>query len=92
MKKRRIEVFTAGCPVCNPVVEMVKSIANEEYNDVTVYDLIKQYDINECVIRVEEYGITRLRAIAIDGKLLECCKNNAITREDLISSGLAEKI
>ena len=92
MKKRKIEVFTAGCPVCNPVVEMVKSIANKEYNDVTVYDLIKQHDTNECVIKVEEYGITRLPAIAIDGKLLECCKNNAIIREDLISSGLAEKI
>ncbi len=92
MNKRRIEVFTAGCPVCNPVVDLVKSFADEEYNEITIYDLVKQCEIKECVSKVEEYGIKRLPAIAVDGQLLSCCKNNGITKEDLINAGLTQKL
>ena len=92
MNKRRIEGFTAGCPVCNPVVDLVKSFADEEYNEITIYDLVKQCEIKECVSKVEEYGIKRLPAIAVDGQLLSCCKNNGITKEDLINAGLTQKL
>ena len=92
MSKRKIEVFTAGCQVCNPVVELVKLMANEEYNEVIVYDLVKQFGNKECVTKVEEYGIKRLPAIAIEGKLMECCKSNAITKEDLINAEITEKL
>lgn len=35
---RRVEVFTAGCPLCEPVVEMVNRIACDQC-DVTVHNL-----------------------------------------------------
>ncbi len=92
MNKRRIEVFTAGCPVCNPVVDLVKSLAIEDDNEVTIYDLVKQCETKECISKVEEYGIKRLPAVAIDGQLLGCCKNNGITKEDLINAGITEKL
>lgn len=92
MNKRTIELFTAGCLVCNPVVEMVTSIANKEYNEITVYDLVKQWETKECVTKVKDYGIKRLPSIAIDGKLMECCKSHAITKEDLINGGIMEKL
>ena len=92
MNKRRIEVFTAGCPVCNPVVDLVKSFADEEYNEITIYDLVKQCEIKECVSKVEEYGIKRLPAIAVNGQLLSCCNNNGITKEDLLNAGITEKL
>lgn len=92
MNKRRIEVFTAGCPVCYPVVELVKSLADTEHNEISIYDLAKQYEIQECVSKMAEYGIKRLPAIAINGKLLECCKNIEITKEDLINAGITEKL
>ncbi len=92
MNKRRIEVFTAGCPVCNPVVDLVTSLANEQYNEVIIYDLVKQCETKECVSKVAEYGIKRLPAIAVDGQLLSCCKNNGITKEDLINAGITEKL
>ena len=65
----------------NTIYELVKSIANQDYNEVTIYDLVKQCETKECVTKVEEYGIKRLPAIAIDGKLMECCKNNSITKQ-----------
>jgi hypothetical protein len=33
--KRIIEVFTAGCPLCNPVVELVKSTACSSCDIIT---------------------------------------------------------
>jgi hypothetical protein len=69
---------------------MVRSIANEEDNEVTVYDLVKQFETRECVSKVSEYEIKRLPAIVIDGQLMECCKNNSITKEDLINAGIKE--
>ena len=89
MNKRNIEIFTAGCQVCNPVVDMVRSLSCENC-DVTVYDLVKQCDSKECITKVEEYGIKRLPAVAVNGKLLSCCKDNGITREDLINAGIGE--
>ena len=40
-QKRKIEVFTAGCPVCEPVVEMVKSLACCQNSGVTEAELRK---------------------------------------------------
>ena len=47
--KRQIEVFTAGCPVCEPVVKMVKEMACDSC-EVTVYNLAEQcFFINSLV-------------------------------------------
>ena len=91
MQRRKIEVFTAGCPVCNPVVDLVRSFANGEFYEVIVYDLVKQFENKEIVFKVEEYGIKRLPSIAVNGQLLSCCKNNGITKEDLLNAGIGEK-
>lgn len=92
MDKRKIEVFSAGCVVCAPVIELVKSIADEKYNEITIYDLVKQCETKECVAKVKEYQIKRLPAIAINGKLIDCCILNSITKEDLINAGVTESL
>ncbi len=38
MKKRHVEVFTAGCPVCAPAVQLVKETACPDC-EVVVHDL-----------------------------------------------------
>ena len=38
MKKRKIEVFTAGCPCCDEAVRVVKSIACDNC-DVQILDM-----------------------------------------------------
>jgi len=81
--KRQIEIFTAGCPVCEPVVQLVKDIASTNC-EITIHNLSE--DSHDAICK--KYTIKRLPAVAVDGKLLECCKNIAITKENLIGAGI----
>ncbi|WP_089318470.1 thioredoxin family protein [Pontibacter ummariensis] len=87
MAKRKIEMFTAGCPVCEPVVEMVQSMACESC-DVTIYNLAEQCDTKECVSKVKEYNITSLPAVVVNGELLSCCAGRGVSREQLEAAGI----
>lgn len=89
MAKRKIEVFTSGCPVCEPVVELVKKMACPSC-DVEIYDLNKACDTNICREKAKEYGVTRVPAVAVDGKLLECCKTGTISEEALRKAGIGQ--
>lgn len=88
--KRKIEIFTANCPVCDPVVKMVNELACGDC-EVTVYDMIKQCDDKVCTDKAKEYGVQRIPAVAVDGKLLSCCEAGAITRESLVKAGIGQK-
>jgi hypothetical protein len=84
--KRKIEIFTASCPVCDPIVKLVNELSCGSC-DVTVYDLVKLCDDKACINKAKEYGVTRVPAVAVDGKLLNCCEKS-ITREDLVAAGI----
>jgi len=88
--KKQIEIFTAGCPVCEPVVQLVKETVCENC-EITIYNLSEQCESKICVARMEEYGVKSLPAIAVDGKLLSCCKNVEITKDDLIYAGIGSR-
>lgn len=87
--KRQVEIFTANCPVCDPVVQMVKELACDQC-EITVYDLIKLCDDKVCLSKLEEYEIKKVPAIAVNGKLLSCCENQGISKEDLIKAGIGQ--
>ena len=89
--KRNVEVFTANCPVCDPVVSMVKELACNDC-EITIYDLVKQCEDKACLDKLTEYQVKRVPAIAVDGKLLECCKNQEITRDSLVESGIGQPL
>jgi len=90
MAKRKVEVFTSGCPVCAPVVELVRKTACPSC-EVVVYDLNKGCDTNECRDKAKQYGVTRVPAVAVDGKLLECCKTGTITEQALRNAGVGQQ-
>lgn len=87
MTKRKIEVFTSGCPVCKPVVDLVKKVACSSC-DVVIYDLNKGCDTNECRDKAKQYGIQKVPAVVVDGKLLDCCKTGSVTEAALRSAGV----
>lgn len=89
MEKRKIELFTAGCPVCEPAVELVNSMACQ-YCQVTIYNLAKQGDIKEGLSKMKEYNITSLPAVAVEGKLLECCSKRGISHKELHKAGIGQ--
>jgi len=88
--KRQIEVFTAGCPVCEPVVKTVKEMTCASC-EVTVYNLVEQCESKICVDKMNEYSITSLPAVVVNGKLLSCCKGR-LTKEDLAAAGVGKAI
>ena len=51
--KRKVELFTAGCPLCDKVVKLVKSLACASC-EVTIYDLRK-----EAMDKARKYGACR---------------------------------
>lgn len=89
--KRSVEVFTAGCPVCDPVVQMVKDLACDQC-EITIYDLIKQCDDKVCLSKVEAYQIKKVPSVAVDGKLLNCCVDESISKDELIKAGIGQPI
>lgn len=87
--KRMVEIFTAGCPICEKTVKLVKSLACPGC-EVLVYDLNKGCEANDCRRKAGEYGIERLPAVAVDGRLLECCKAGPISAAALRAAGIGQ--
>ena len=84
---RKIEIFTAGCPVCEPAVQMVNELVCSNCQ-VTTYNMTENNpDINNLV---QKYGVTRLPFIVVDGQPVGCCKNVEITKQDLIAAGIGQ--
>jgi hypothetical protein len=89
MAKKLVEVFISDCYVCEGVVKQVKDLACSNC-EVVVYDLNKKCDTNECEDKAKAYGVQSVPAVAIDGKLVDCCKNNGIDMDTLKAAGLGQ--
>lgn len=85
--KRQVEIFTANCPVCDPVVKMIKDLVCDQC-EVTIYDLVKQCDDKVCLSKISAYRINKIPAVAVNGELLACCDNSAILKEELMIAGI----
>jgi len=86
-EKRKVEVFTAGCPVCDDTVKLVKELACESCK-VLIYDLSDTCESGECLEKALNYGITRVPSVVVDGKLAECCKAGAVSVDGLKAAGI----
>lgn len=85
MSKRKVEIFTEGCPSCEPTVELVKSLACENC-EVTVYDVKKGCETDICRDLAKQYGVTRYPSVAVNGKLLDCCVNGSGPSEETLKA------
>jgi glutaredoxin len=81
--KRNIEIFSAGCPVCQETVEMVKRISCASC-EVNVLDM-KDPAVAE---RAKNLGIRSVPAVAIDGKLADCCAGRGPDEATLKTAGI----
>ncbi len=81
--KRRVEVFSAGCEVCEAAVALVKSIACESCQ-------IEVLDMNDPGVaeKARELGVRSVPAVAIDGTLAECCAGGGVDEAALRALGL----
>ena len=81
--KRKIEIFSAGCPACDEAIQTVKRLACPSCETEVL-------DMNEpdVAARAKQLGIRRIPAILIDGKLAECCAAGAVDEQMLRAAGV----
>lgn len=82
-EQRRIEVFSAGCPVCQEAIQMVKAIACPSC-EIEVLDMHKP----EVAAKAKEYGVASVPAVAVNGKLAGCCSGRGVDEETLRREGV----
>ena len=65
---KKIEIFSAGCPLCDTLVGVVKNIAGEN-SDISVLRMQDQIVAK----RAGDLKIKTVPAVVIDGVLASCC-------------------
>ena len=85
--KRKIEIFSAGCPVCQDAIAAINDNACASC-DVTILDM------NDPTVsgRANRLGIKSVPAIVIDGKLADCCAGRGPDIVALKAAGLGVPI
>jgi hypothetical protein len=89
-EKRLIEIFTAGCYICEEAVEQVKSLACPSC-EIKIYDLHSKCDTGECIGKARKYGIRHVPAVVINGELASCC-SGGLDLDVLKAAGLGQPI
>lgn len=69
-EKRKIEVFVAGCPCCDDALKLVESLVCPSC-ELKVLDMRTD---KAAQAKAKKYGVKRVPAVAVDGKLAECCE------------------
>lgn len=87
MVNRKVEIFSAGCCVCQETINLVKSLACPSC-DVSVLDM------NDAITadKAKQLGIKSVPAVVIDGKLASCCEGRGPDAETLKAAGLGQPL
>ena len=85
--QRRIEVFNAGCPVCDAAIAQIRAAACPSC-DITIGDMNDPATAR----RAERLGVRSVPAVAIDVQLVDCCAGRSPDSDVLRSAGLGQPI
>jgi glutaredoxin len=85
--KRKIEVFSAGCPACEETVQLVNRIACP-CCEVSVLDM-KDTAVAK---RAKSLGVRSVPAVVIDGKLADCCVGRGPEEAALRAAGVGQAL
>jgi len=67
-RRKKIEVFTAGCPTCHETVDLVRRIAGSNH-EIEIHDMHQAH----VAATAKQHGIRSLPSVVIDGQLAGCC-------------------
>lgn len=85
--KRKIEIFSAGCPVCEETINLVHRIACASC-EVEVLDMRR----TEVATRAKRLGIRSVPAVAINGQLADCCAGRGPDEKTLRAAGIGQSL
>jgi glutaredoxin len=86
-ERRQVEVFSAGCPVCEEAIRLVRELACDSC-EVTVRDM---NDPQEAA-RAAGLGIKAVPAVVVDGTLAPCCAGSRPDEAALREAGLGRPL
>ena len=82
-QRRKIEIYSAGCPVCRKVEAMIRRIVGANH-DVEVLDMHQDHVARQAARR----GIRRLPGVVVDGHHVACCIDRGVD-EAILRSAIA---
>lgn len=84
--QRQVEIFSAGCPICQETINLVNQIACPSCK-------VSVLDMNDSAVaqRANELGIRSVPAVAIDGALAACCAGKGIYEDALRAAGIGQE-
>lgn len=85
--KRKIEIFSAGCPACEETVQLINRIACPSC-EVTVLDMHEP----AVASRAKSLGVRSVPAVAVNGKLADCCAGGGPQEGGLRAAGIGQPI
>jgi len=85
--KRKIEVFSAGCPACEETIQLVNRISCPSC-EVSVLDM---HD-SQIAKRAKNLGIHSVPAVVIDDKPADCCAGRGPDEAMLRAAGLGQPV
>ena len=77
-EKTIIEVFSAGCPLCQDTVREVKGKYAKSYE----VKVLNMHNV-EIAERAKKIGITAVPSIVIDGKITDCFSGQGLELDSL---------
>ncbi len=85
--KRKIEIFSAGCPVCQETIEMVQNMACSDC-EVSVLNMSDP----AVASRARSLGIKSVPTVSIDGKLANCCAGRGPDEAVFKAAGIGQPL
>ncbi len=81
--KRKIEIYSAGCPICQDTIDRVREAACSSC-EIEIRNMM----LPEVQRSAAALGILSLPAVVIDGALANCCSGRGVDIDVLRSAGL----
>ncbi len=81
--KRKVEIFSAGCHVCEETVGLIRELSCPSC-ELVVLDM-KDHEVAQ---RAKTIGIRSVPAVLVDGELAGCCAGRGPNKEELQAAGV----
>jgi glutaredoxin len=87
VRNRKVEIFSAGCSVCEKTIQLVTEMACS-LSDIEVLDM-KDPLIAD---RAKKMGLHKIPTVFIDGKIADCYARGALNETFLKRAGIGQPI
>jgi hypothetical protein len=84
---RRVEIFSARCALCEETIALVNRLACGSC-EVVVHDMTDP----DVVSRARQLGVRSVPAVAVDGRLAECCAGRGPDEASLRAAGVGQPL